>query len=154
LQEALFGSLTGHKIESHPLNRIGNALGVVVGGNLTLINNIIGTASEIITLGKILFIEDVGEQLYHLDRLMVQLRRAGKLAHLSGLIVGQFHDMRDSAVPFGASVEEIILNAVVGYDYPVCFNFPAGHVEDNRAFYLGRRSKLSVQTDCVSLDFV
>jgi muramoyltetrapeptide carboxypeptidase len=155
VREALFGTLTKHEIEGHPLNRPGNAIGAITGGNLTLINNIIGTPSEIITMGKILFIEDLNEQLYHLDRLMTQLQRAKKLENLAGLIVGQFHDMKDSdTIPFGKTVEEIIYNAVEEYHYPVCFNFPAGHVDDNRAFYLGRKSKLTVGTTSSTLSFL
>jgi muramoyltetrapeptide carboxypeptidase len=146
--------LTGYEIESHPLNRTGSALGAITGGNLTLINNLIGTPSEIITLGKILFIEDLNEQLYHLDRLMTQLRRAKKLENLAGLIVGRFHDMKDSeTTPFGKTVEEIIYNAVEDYRYPVCFNFPAGHIDDNRAFYLGRKTKLTVGMEVSTLSF-
>jgi len=155
VRKALFGTLTGYEIEGHPLNRPGNALGTITGGNLTLINNILGTPSEIITMGKILFIEDLNEQLYHLDRLMTQLRRAKKLENLTGLIVGRFHDMKDSdAIPFGKTVEEIIYNAVEEYHYPVCFNFPAGHIDDNRAFYLGRKSKLTVGTTTTTLTFL
>jgi muramoyltetrapeptide carboxypeptidase len=155
VREALFGTLTGYEIESHPLNRTGNALGTITGGNLTLINNLIGTPSEIITMGKILFIEDLNEQLYHLDRLMIQLRRAKKLENLAGLIVGRFHDMKDSeTTPFGKTVEEIIYNAVEDYHYPVCFNFPAGHIDDNRAFYLGRKTKLTVGTAVSTLSFL
>ena len=154
VKEALFGTLTGHQIDGHPLNRTGNAIGAVVGGNLTLINNLLGTPSEITTLGKILFIEDLNEQLYHLDRLMIQLKRAKKLENLTGLIVGRFHEMKDCNTPFGKTVEEIIYEAVEEYRYPVCFNFPAGHVEDNRAFYLGRKSKLTVSIASVTLSFL
>lgn len=155
VKEALFGTLTGYEIAGHPLNRPGNAIGAITGGNLTLINNLLATPSEIITMGKILFIEDLNEQLYHLDRLMTQLRRAKKLENLAALIVGQFHEMKDSdTIPFGKTVEEIIYNAVEEYHYPVCFNFPAGHVDDNRAFYLGRKSKLTVGIATSTLSFL
>ena len=154
VKEALFGTLKIYEIEGHPLNRHGNAIGAITGGNLTLINNVIGTPSEIITMGKILFIEDLGEHLYHLDRLMTQLQRAKKLENLAGLIVGQFSEMKDNETSFGKTVEEIIYNAVEEYPYPVCFNFPAGHVADNRALYLGRKSKLTVGTGTVKLEFL
>jgi len=154
VKEALFGTLKIYEIEGHPLNRHGNAIGAITGGNLTLINNVIGTPSEIITMGKILFIEDLGEHLYHLDRLMTQLQRAKKLENLAGLIVGQFSEMKDNETSFGKTVEEIIYNAVEEYQYPVCFNFPAGHVADNRALYLGRKSKLTVGTGTVKLEFL
>jgi muramoyltetrapeptide carboxypeptidase len=155
VKAALFGTLTKYEIGGHPLNRAGIADGVIVGGNLTLINNIIGTPSDFSPFRKILFIEDIGEQLYHLDRLMIQLKRAKKLENLAGLIVGQFHDMKDSTtIPFGKTVEEIVFEAVEKYRYPVCFNFPAGHVEDNRAFYLGRKSKLVVEIASATLSFL
>ena len=154
VKEALFGTLKIYEIEGHPLNRHGNAIGAITGGNLTLINNVIGTPSEIITMGKILFIEDLGEHLYHLDRLMTQLQRAKKLENLAGLIVGQFSEMKDNETSFGKTVEEIIYNAVEEYQYPVCFNFPAGHVADNRALYLGRKSKLTVGNGTVKLEFL
>jgi muramoyltetrapeptide carboxypeptidase len=155
VKAALFGTLTEHQIVGHPLNRAGNAIGVIVGGNLTLINNLIGTPSDIVTYGKILFIEDLNEQLYHLDRLMTQLKRTKKLENLTGLIIGQFYDMKDSeTTPFGKTVEEIIFDAVKEYHYPVCFNFPAGHVDNNRAFYLGRKSKLTVNATSATLSFL
>jgi len=155
VKAALFGTLTEHRINSHPLNRTGKATGVIVGGNLTLINNIIGTPSDITTFRKILFIEDIGEELYHLDRLMTQLKRTKKLENLAALIVGQFRNMKDSkTIPFGKTVEEIVYDAVKEYRYPVCFNFPAGHIDDNRAFYLGRKSELIVESTSSTLSFL
>ena len=154
VKAALFGTLKKYQIDGHPLNRTGNAIGTITGGNLTLINSVIGTQSEINTTGKILFIEDINEQLYHLDRMMIQLKRANKLKNLAGLIAGQFSDMKDCDTPFGETAEKIIYNAVKEYHYPLCFNFPAGHVDDNRAFYLGKKSKLTVETTSVTLSFL
>ena len=155
VRAALFGKLTEYQIAPHSLNRSGNAIGIITGGNLTLINNLIGTPSDIDTTGKILFIEDINEELYHLDRLITQLKRSGKLENLAALIVGQFTDMKDGKnTSFGKSVEEIICDAVEDYRYPVCFNFPAGHVEDNWAFYLGRESRLVVESTSVTLSFL
>jgi muramoyltetrapeptide carboxypeptidase len=155
VRAALFGTLIEHQTAGHPLNKAGHATGAIVGGNLTLINNLIGTPSDFSTFKKILFIEDVGEELYHLDRLMIQLKRTKKLEHLAGLIVGQFSDMKDSkTIPFGKTVEEIILEDVKEFRYPVCFNFPAGHIDDNHAFYLGRKSKLVVEPTSVKLFFL
>ena len=108
------------------------------------------TPSDIDTDGKILLLEDVDEYLYHVDRMMINLKRAGKLKQLKGLIIGGMTDMRDNEVPFGKNAEEIIMNAVSDYDYPVCFNFPAGHSNENVALYLGRKAKLIVD-DEVSL---
>jgi len=155
VKAALFGTLNEYQIDGHPLNRIGDAIGAITGGNLTLINNVIGTSSEIITTRKILFIEDINEQLYHLDRMMIQLKRAKMLENLAALIVGKFSDMKDSeTTPFGKTVEEIIYDTVKEYHYPICFNFPAGHIDDNRAFYLGRKSKLTVGTTSATLSFL
>lgn len=144
LRKALFGELFDHSFPSHPLNKIGSSEGVLVGGNLSIIYAIVGSKSDINTDGKILFIEDLDEYLYHIDRMMISLKRAGKLDKLKGLVVGGMSDMKDNAIGFGKSVEEIILDAVKEYDYPVCFNFNAGHIEGNNALYLGRKIKLEV----------
>ncbi len=99
-----------------------------------------------------MFLEDLDEYLYHIDRMMVSLKRAGKLSHLEGLIVGGMTDMKDNQVPFGKTAEQIILDAVKEYDYPVCFGFPAGHTDKNLALPFGRRAKLNVGTK-VTLSF-
>jgi muramoyltetrapeptide carboxypeptidase len=103
-----------------------------------------GSVSDIDTKGKILFIEDLDEYLYHIDRMMLNLKRSGKLEHLAGLVLGGLTDMKDNAIPFGKTAEEIILDAVKEYNYPVCFNFPAGHVDRNLTLYLGRKAKLEI----------
>ncbi|MBI4929404.1 MAG: LD-carboxypeptidase [Bacteroidetes bacterium] len=144
LRQALFGETISYKISSHPLNRKGKTEGSLVGGNLSLLYALKGSKSGISTSGKILFIEDLDEYLYHIDRMMVSLKRAGKLSHLAGLIVGGMSDMKDNTIPFGKTAEEIILDAVKEYDYPVCFGFPAGHQTKNLALPFGRRAKLSV----------
>ncbi|HET6228217.1 MAG TPA: LD-carboxypeptidase, partial [Bacteroidia bacterium] len=100
--------------------------------------------SDIDTTGKILFLEDLDEYLYHVDRMLLNLKRSGKLAHLKGLVVGGMTDMKDNQIPFGKNAEEIILDAVKEYSYPVCFNFPAGHVDENMPMYLGRCVHLKV----------
>lgn len=154
VKNALFGMLDGYDIPSHSLNRTGKGVGVIVGGNLTMLNNMLATPSDISTVGKILFLEDVHEHLYQVDRLMIQLKRARKLEGLTGLIVGRFSDMKDLDTPFGESVEEIISNAVAEYKYPVCFDFPAGHIEDNHALYFSRKTKLEVTGSSVSISFM
>ena len=111
--------------------------GELVGGNLSIINNLIGTSTDINTNGKILFLEDLDEYLYHVDRMMVHLKRAGLLANLSGLLVGHMSDMNDNAIPFGKTAYEIIAEAVSDYDYPVFFDFPAGHLNHNYALKFG-----------------
>lgn len=144
LRDTLFGRPNSFNLPFHKLNRIGNAEGQIVGGNLSILISLIGTASDISTENKILFLEDVGENLYRIDRMMIQLKRAGKLDKLKGLIVGHFSDMSDNSIAFGKSAFEIVTDAVKEYKYPVGFNFPAGHEADNRAFILGANYNLSV----------
>ena len=144
IRKNLFGENISYKINSHVLNKKGNVEGEIVGGNLSLLYALTGSKSDIDTSGKILFIEDIDEYLYHIDRMMLNLKRANKLSKLAGLIVGGMTDMKDNTIPFGKTVEEIISDSVKEFSYPVCFNFPAGHIEKNLALPLGRRAKLSV----------
>jgi muramoyltetrapeptide carboxypeptidase len=145
IREHLFGEEVIYDISSHALNRNGEAKGVMIGGNLSILYSITGTKSGFNTAGKILFIEDIDERLYHLDRMMINLKRSGKLNDLAGLIVGGMTDMTDNAVPFGKAAEEIIAEHVAAFNYPVCFNFPAGHIADNRAIVLGKVTKMKVE---------
>ena len=126
------------------LTRHGIAEGILTGGNLSMLYSLSGTASDIDTEGKILFIEDLDEYLYHVDRMMMNLKRSGKLAGLAGLIVGGLTDMHDNEVPFGKNAEQIIMDAVAEYDYPVCTGFPAGHQDKNLAMFFGRKASLSI----------
>ncbi len=146
LRMALFGEALGYKAENTlPVqNRAGDGEGVLAGGNLSLLYALQGSASDIDLQGKILFIEDLDEYLYHVDRMVLSLKRAGKLEGLSGLVVGGMNDMKDNAVPFGKSAEEIIRETVAEYDYPVCFSFPAGHDVRNYALPFGMKARLSV----------
>src|ERR1035437_634953 len=152
LRKALFGEQLIYETESHQLNRKGNCEGELIGGNLSLIYALTGSVSDIDTKEKILFIEDLDEYLYHVDRMMINLKRSGKLSHLAGLIVGGLTDMKDNTIPFGKTAEEIILDAVKEYNYPVCFNFPAGHVDKNFALFFGRKIKLEI-SETVKLIF-
>lgn len=144
LRQALFGKHESMTFGPHPLNRTGEVTGDVVGGNLSVLISIAGSVSEIDFTGKILFLEDLTEYLYHLDRMMNQLKRSGQLAGLKGLIIGQFTEMQDNTVPFGKTSEEIILDAIQEFDFPVAFNAPIGHVTENLAVYHGREVKLAV----------
>lgn len=126
------------------LQRAGTCRGSLIGGNLSLLYALSNSASDIDTTGKILFIEDLDEYLYHVDRMMIQLKRSGKLSQLAGLIVGGMNDMRDNEIKFGRTAVEIIREAVVDYNYPVCYGFPAGHQRDNRALILGTTVELFV----------
>ena len=144
LKKALFGQEVGYQLPHHPLNRNGKAQGNLSGGNLSLLYSLNNTPSDIDTKGKILFIEDLDEYLYHIDRMMMNLKRSRKLNNLNGLIVGGMTDMKDNTIPFGKTAEEIIFDAVKEYDYPVCFGFPAGHLDDNCTLIMGREVELEV----------
>lgn len=153
LKEVLFGALPIYTIEHHELNRTGETKGELVGGNLSIIYSLTGTSSQLETKGKVLFLEDLDEYLYHIDRMMMNLKRAGMLVDLKGLIVGGMSDMKDNTVPFGKTAQEIIFDAVKEYQYPVCFDFPAGHIDDNRALMMGSEVNLLVDKDWTTLQF-
>jgi muramoyltetrapeptide carboxypeptidase len=152
LNKALIGENLNYSFPSHYLNREGESEGVLIGGNLSILYSLSSTESDINTDGKILFIEDLDEYLYHIDRMMMNLKRSGKLSNLSGLIVGGMSDMNDNSVPYGKTAEEIIAEAVSEYSYPVCYQFPAGHIEENNALILGRNVKLKIK-EHVILEF-
>ncbi|MES2777208.1 MAG: LD-carboxypeptidase [Bacteroidota bacterium] len=149
LKKALSGKLASYKTAAHAFNRRGEVSGLLVGGNLSLLAHQVGTPSDINTVGKILFIEDIGEYLYNIDRMMIQLQRSGKLHALKGLIVGGFSDMKDTTTPFGQTVEELIWDKVKGYDYPVCFGFPVSHNKENYALKVGKNYQLTVGKNVV-----
>jgi len=153
LKNALFGEQLIYQIEPNYMNVIGKAEGIITGGNLSLLYALNGSDSEIDTAGKILFIEDLDEYLYHIDRMMINLKRSGKLENLSGMIVGGMTEMKDNIVPFGKSAYEIISETINKYKYPACFDFPAGHSKDNRALILGRQIKLEITNQKVTITF-
>jgi len=154
LRKALFGEEIAYEFNSHALNRSGNAEGVLIGGNLSLLAAVAGSVSDPNYNNKILFIEDVGEYLYAIDRMIRMLDRAGKLKNLAGLIVGGFTGIKDNDIPFGQTVEQIVMDVVKKYDYPVCFDFPAGHIPDNRSIILGRKVSLVVHSHQVILNYL
>lgn len=153
LRKLLFGDKQEYETEPFKLNRKGIAKGELVGGNLSILYALSGSDSDISTKNKILFIEDLDEYLYHVDRMMMQLKRSGKLKNLKGLIVGGMNEMKDNKVPFGKTVEEIIWDAVKEYKYPVCFNFPAGHIPRNLALYIGKKANLKVTKNGATLSY-
>ena len=153
LKQALFGKPISYRFSSNKLNRIGNSEGKVVGGNLSIIYSLLGSSSDIKTYGKILFLEDLDEYLYHIDRMMINLKRNGKLNNLAGLIIGGMSDMNDNTIPFGKNAIEIIAETVSEYDYPVAFNFPAGHIKNNNTILLGQTAKLEITINNSSLTF-
>ncbi|CAG5076737.1 S66 peptidase family protein [Parvicella tangerina] len=144
LRNALEGSSNTYRFDARELNRLGSATGELIGGNLSMIYSIAGTPYDFDFEDKILFIEDLDEYLYHIDRMMQNLKHSGKLAELKGLIVGGMTDMNDNTIPFGSSAVETISKAVSEYDYPVCFDFPVGHIDDNRALVIGKECAISV----------
>ncbi len=137
IKNILFGKLPHYHLPQHHLNKQGNASGIFVGGNLSVLYSILGSSSFPDAEGKILFIEDLDEYLYHIDRMLQGLKRAGKLQHLAALVVGSMTAMRDNTVPFGKTAEKIIYDIVKPYNYPVYFNFPAGHIDKNLALPMG-----------------
>jgi muramoyltetrapeptide carboxypeptidase len=144
LQKALTGKKISYQTTIHPFNKQGIAKGELVGGNLALLANVIGTPSDINTKNKILFIEDTGEYIYNVDRMFYQLKRSGKLENLSGLIIGGFTDTKDTTRPFGKTVYEVINDIVNEYNFPVSFNFPVSHEKENYTLKVGVNYQLEV----------
>ena len=153
LRKILFGEKINYEFPAEAINRNGNCEGLIIGGNLSLLCNVIGTKSDIDYEGKILFIEDTDEYLYHLDRMIVQLLRAGKLDKIAGLMVGQFSKLHDNGVSFGKTITEIIYDAVDQFNFPVCYNIPIGHANKNLAIPCGRYARLDISKEKVLLDF-
>jgi muramoyltetrapeptide carboxypeptidase len=143
LKKALFGDLEVYDCKDCEILRTGNACAPLVGGNLAILISILGTKSELNTNGKILFLEDVGENLFRIDRYIFQMKRAGKLKNLKGLILGGFTDMEDNDIAFGKTAQEIIFDAVKEYSFPVLNGFPAGHQKQNLSLFLGREIELN-----------
>ena len=144
LLHALRGEKLEYIIDNHPFNRIEETEAVLVGGNLSILYSLLESSASLDTTDKILLIEDVGEYLYHIDRMILSLKRAGKLQHIKGLLVGGFSDMNDNAVPYGQTAEEIIAEQCADYDFPIIFGVPTGHIADNRAFKLGMNCKIQI----------
>jgi muramoyltetrapeptide carboxypeptidase len=153
-----YAALTGESLFYHVapsgFNRLGTAEGLLAGGNLAILAHLTGSVSDVDTAGKILFIEDIGEYLYNLDRLMLNLKRAGKLDKLKGLIIGGLTDMQDTERPFGQTAWEIIAEKVREYDYPVCFDFPCGHQDINYTLTLGMQHRLIVTEQGAQLELL
>ena len=151
LHDTIVGRKASYSCPGNVFNQKGKVSGTVVGGNLSLLTHIIGTSSDIKTKNKILFIEDVGEYIYNVDRMMYQLKRSGKLDKLGGLIIGKFTEMKDTTIPFGQRADEVIRDIVKEYDYPVCFNFPVSHEKENYALKIGIEYRLAVSATSAEL---
>ncbi len=151
LHNALKGIKAKYQCATHLNNKKGTVTGILTGGNLSLLANIIGTASDFDTKNKILFVEDIGEYLYNADRMLYQLKRSGKFDKIAGLIVGGFTEMKDTARPFGKTINELISELIAEYDFPVCFNFPVSHSNENLALKVGATYKLKINSSKVML---
>lgn len=145
LKKTLFASPLSYEIDADSKNRLGSATGELVGGNLSILYSLFGSPSAIDCQGKILFIEDLDEYLYHVDRMMMNLKRNGCLENLKGIIVGSMSKMRDNEIPWGKDALEIIEEITKNYAFPILFHFPAGHIDDNRALIMG--SKISMEVN-------
>lgn len=153
-KKALFGESLSYTLKGSELNKPGRISGQLVGGNLTLLHTMLGSDTSIDTSGKILFIEEIGEYKYHVDRMLQTLKRAGYFDNCKGLLVGDFSKMKkNNTALWGSSIEQLIIDALTDYDFPIAFNMPAGHEKDNRALILGRTIVLDVSTDKSELTF-
>ncbi|WP_062056919.1 S66 peptidase family protein [Aquimarina longa] len=154
LRDAIFGKKMKYTIPSSKKNSLGNCKGQLVGGNLSILYSLCGSTSSIDTTGKILCIEDLDEYLYHIDRMLLNLKRNGYFENLSGLIVGGMTKMHDNRIPFGKKVKKIILDVVKEYNFPIAFNFPMGHIEDHRALILGEEISLEIDKEEVIVRYL
>ncbi|MDY2586360.1 S66 peptidase family protein [Winogradskyella aquimaris] len=150
---ALFGNPTNYNLEGSEYNREGEATGQLVGGNLTILHTMLGSETSIDTSGKILFIEEIGEYKYHIDRMLQSLKRAGYFEKCNGVIVGDMTKLRKNTTLWGTSIEQLILEALEAYDFPIAFNMPAGHEDDNRALVLGSEVELKVSKEESTITF-
>lgn len=153
LRKILFGENLSYSIPHHSFNTLGFAEGELVGGNLSVLYSIQGSVSEVNFTDKILFIEDLDEYLYHIDRMMTNLKRNGTLEKLKGIVIGGMTSMNDNDIPWGKNALEIIQETVKDLNIPIAFNFPAGHIKDNRALLLGHKVTLEVTTATTKLVF-
>jgi muramoyltetrapeptide carboxypeptidase len=151
---AIFGNSLSYTLTGNKYNRIGTSTGQLVGGNLTVLHTMLGSNTSIDTSGKILFFEEIGEYEYHIDRMLQSLKRAGYFNNCKGVIVGDITKVRKNTTPWGKPVEQLILDALSEYNFPIAFNMPAGHEDDNRAMIFGRKIELRVEKDKSIIDFV
>ena len=151
LKNSLFGKANSIESPVHKFNRLGKVNAEIIGGNLSILYSLLGSNSDINTDGKILFMEDLDEYLYHIDRMMINMKRNGKFNNLKGMIIGGMSKMNDNNIPFGKTAEEIILDHLKDYNFPICFGFPSGHLDDNRSIRLGVSSVLDINENGVSL---
>ena len=152
-KDAIFGGSLYYTLKGSENNRVGQVTAPLVGGNLTMLHTMLGSKTSIDLSGKILFIEEIGEYAYHIDRMLQSLKRAGYFNHCKGVIVGDITKVRKNTTPWGTSVEQLILDALSEYKFPIAFNMPAGHEKDNRAMILGRTIDLVVEKNKSTIVF-
>jgi muramoyltetrapeptide carboxypeptidase len=153
LRKALFGEKLEYHIAAHPFNRNGQASGEIVGGNLSVLYSIMGSKSQVDFKGKILFIEDLDEYLYHIDRMMMNLKRNGWFDGVKAVVVGGMTEMNDNDIPWGKDALQIIQDVLKDYKFPVIYDFPAGHIKDNRALILGKTVSIDANASEVTVRF-
>ncbi|SFA98765.1 muramoyltetrapeptide carboxypeptidase [Flavobacterium swingsii] len=153
LRKSLFGEKLGYEIEHDYMNKLGNASGELVGGNLSILYSLMGSKSAINCDDKILFMEDLDEYLYHIDRMMMNLQRNGCLESIKGIIVGSMTKMKDNDIPWGKNALQIIEDVTKKYNIPIIYNFPAGHIQDNRALIMGNKVTIDVNGECSKVYF-
>ena len=152
-KDAIFGNSLSYTLKGSKYNREGNATAPLVGGNLTVLHTMLGSKTSIDVSGKILFIEEIGEYEYHIDRMLQSLKRAGYFDNCKGVIVGDITKVRKNTTAWGKPVEQLIIDALAEYNFPIAFNMPAGHEKDNRAMIFGRTVELKVGKDNSTLNF-
>ncbi|GGI56449.1 S66 peptidase family protein [Winogradskyella haliclonae] len=152
-KSTIFGNPVDYTLEGSKYNKVGNTSGQLVGGNLTMLHTMLGSETSIDTSGKILFIEEIGEYKYHIDRMLQSLKRAGYFKDCKGLVVGDMSKMRKNTTLWGSSVEQLVLDALAEYDFPIAFNMPAGHEKDNRAMVFGKTIELEVTKEKSSVTY-
>jgi muramoyltetrapeptide carboxypeptidase len=152
--DSLSGKSQGFKLNTAKNSRIGEAQGELIGGNLSIVFSLLGTNGQPNFENKILFLEDLSEQLYHIDRMLITLKKAGIFKGIKGLIIGSFTDLKDTEVPFGQSIEKIFSEHVSDHNFPIVFDFPAGHIDDNRALIFGKKANLKVEENFTTLDYI
>ncbi|MGY3055024.1 muramoyltetrapeptide carboxypeptidase [Pedobacter sp. UYEF25] len=154
IRQILFGDKLSFEYKSSFKNKKGLAEGVLIGGNLSLLCALQGSVSEMDFNNRVLFLEEVGEHEYAIDRMIRMMDRAGKLKNLKALIVGAFNEISPEKIPFGQSAEELLWDVVKKYDYPVCFNFPTGHIDNNMAMVLGETVSLEIESNIVKFKYI
>jgi muramoyltetrapeptide carboxypeptidase len=154
LQELLFGQKKSFELQTNISNKLGNANGVLIGGNLSIVFSMLATPERYNFSESILFIEDLAEHLYHIDRMLHALRKSGALEQIKGLIIGGMTDLEDTDVPFGKSIEALILAHFTYRKIPICFDFPAGHIDDNQALLFGADVHLTIDENTSTLSYL